>query len=73
MLAKLYTQLEKERDLLALVQEPNSVVLSEVEGLLEDADQFSALCALYRRDGDDRKLLDLWSKYVSIPSSARRT
>jgi vacuolar protein sorting-associated protein 3 len=64
VLAKLFAQSEKTTDLYALLQEPNDVVLSEVEKVLQEAGQYSALCMIYKQRGDDEKLLVTWSKCV---------
>ncbi|KIL67469.1 hypothetical protein M378DRAFT_191514 [Amanita muscaria Koide BX008] len=64
VLVKLYTQFEKTDELHAFLQEPNFVVLQEVEGILIATQQFSALRALYKSNGDDLKLLDLYSRII---------
>ena len=62
VLAKLYAEFEKTKDLYTLLQEPNDIAVSEVEPLLQRTGQYNALCILYRQRGDDLKLLDTWAK-----------
>lgn len=62
VLAKLYTESGETTDLLALIGGPNDIVLREVEPLLVSANRYDALCRLYRSRGEDRKLLEMWSK-----------
>lgn len=64
VLAKLFAQSEKTTDLYALLQGPNDIVLSEIENILQNSGQYSALCMIYKQRGDDEKLLETWSKYV---------
>jgi hypothetical protein len=64
VLVKLYAQFGKTKDLLTLLQEPNDVSLLEVEPVLQETRQYNALCMLYKRLGDDLKLLESWAKYV---------
>jgi hypothetical protein len=66
VLAKLFARSEKTTDLYALLQEPNDIVLSEVEPVLKETGQYNALCMLYKQRGDDIKLLELWSKFVIL-------
>ena len=62
VLAKLYTESGETTDLLALIDGPNDVKLSEVEPLLLAAQRYDALSRIYERRGDDKNLLMLWSK-----------
>ncbi|KAK7020572.1 hypothetical protein R3P38DRAFT_2970278 [Favolaschia claudopus] len=64
VLAKIYAQSEKTRDLYALLQEPHEIVLSEIEPVLKQTGQYNALCMLYKQMGDDEKLLGIWAKLV---------
>lgn len=63
VLARLYIELGKRRELLAFLLQPNYVALSEVEPVLKDAGQFHELSLLYLQREEDDKLLDLWSRY----------
>lgn len=51
-------------ELQTLIDEPNDIVLSEVEEPLRKNGHYSALVKLYQKAGDTAKLLDVWSKYV---------
>ena len=62
VLVKLYAQFGETKDLLTLFQEPNDVSLLEVEPVLQETRQYSALCLLYNQVGDDLKLLESWAK-----------
>ena len=62
VLVKLYAQFGKTKDLLTLFHEPNDVSLLEVEPVLQETRQYNALCLLYKRVGDDHKLLESWAK-----------
>ena len=64
VLAKLLSQSGLLDELYALLQEPNDIVLSEIEPVLQQQGLYRALCMLYQQRGEDDKLLDLWSKYV---------
>ncbi|KAF8690330.1 hypothetical protein AX14_003009 [Amanita brunnescens Koide BX004] len=64
VLTKLYAQFDKEPELYALIHGPNFIVLSEVEDALIHARQFDALCQLYKQQGEEHKLLDLYSKLI---------
>ncbi|KII87677.1 hypothetical protein PLICRDRAFT_54749 [Plicaturopsis crispa FD-325 SS-3] len=64
VLAKLLSESEKTTDLYNLIQEKNSIVLSEIEPVLKRTGQYNALCMIYRQRGDDEKLLETWSKLV---------
>jgi vacuolar protein sorting-associated protein 3 len=67
VLAKLFAQAEKTKDLYDLLQEPHSQVsLSEVEEVLKRTGQYNALCMLYKDRGDSTKLLDIWAKSVTF-------
>ena len=71
VIAKIFAEDEKTADLYALLREPNHIVLSELEPVLMRTGQYNALCVLYKERGEDGKLLDVWSKCVSFPSSAK--
>ena len=62
VLVKLYAQFAKTKELLALLQEPNDVSLSEVEPVLQATGQYNALCLLYKQLGEDLKLLESWAQ-----------
>ncbi|THV05369.1 hypothetical protein K435DRAFT_961137 [Dendrothele bispora CBS 962.96] len=64
VLVKLYAQFEKTKDLYALLQEPNDVVVDEVESALQKNGQYNALCVLYKQRGLDDKLLESWAKVI---------
>jgi hypothetical protein len=64
VLAKLLALSNKRIDLNALLSGPHDVVISEVEDILKSTAQCGALSVLYQQSGDDRKLLDMWSKYA---------
>lgn len=66
VLAKLLCEGEKTADLYTLIREPNHIVLTELESALVRTGQYSALCTLYKQHGHDLKLLDAWSKCVSL-------
>ncbi|KAG7448550.1 uncharacterized protein BT62DRAFT_929636 [Guyanagaster necrorhizus] len=61
VLVKLYAQLEKQ-ELYSLLQETNHIVLDEIEPVLRNAGQYNALCMLYRKSNDHKKLLEVWAK-----------
>ncbi|KAI0353913.1 hypothetical protein OH77DRAFT_1406102 [Trametes cingulata] len=63
-LAKLHVNIGKLPDLDALIEQPNAIVLSELEPVLIKGRHFSALCKLYQQRGDDAKLLETWSRLV---------
>lgn len=65
VLAKIYAQAEKTKELYALIQQPHEIVLSEIEPVLKQTGQYNALCMLYKQTGDDENLLQVWAKYVS--------
>ncbi|TFK87549.1 hypothetical protein K466DRAFT_548508 [Polyporus arcularius HHB13444] len=62
VLAKLHVASGKLPDLSALIDQPNSVVVPEIEPVLVDSRHIGVLCKLYQRHGDDEKLLRAWSK-----------
>ncbi|KAI0765868.1 hypothetical protein BD413DRAFT_572859 [Trametes elegans] len=64
VLAKLHVNTGKLPELYALIDQPNALVLSELETTLVKFKLFSALCKLYQQRGDDAKLLETWSKLV---------
>ncbi|RPD60230.1 hypothetical protein L226DRAFT_563303 [Lentinus tigrinus ALCF2SS1-7] len=64
VLAKLHVAAGKLPDLSALIDQPNSVVVSELEPVLVKSRHIGILCKLYERHSDDEKLLDAWSKLV---------
>ena len=49
-------------DLYALLEESEVIMLPQVEPVFRAAGQYSALCKMYSKRGDDAALLDLWSK-----------
>ncbi|CCM06014.1 uncharacterized protein FIBRA_08257 [Fibroporia radiculosa] len=64
VLAKLYTKHEKPTDLRSIIDEPNNIVLAELEPMLIEARQYGVLCKLYRQRGEETKLLEAYSKLV---------
>ncbi|GBE88874.1 predicted protein [Sparassis crispa] len=64
VLAKLYAAAGKTAELDILIDEPNYIILPEIEPVLAKFQRYSSLCRLYRRCGEDNKLLDVWSKLV---------
>ncbi|KAI9438733.1 hypothetical protein H4582DRAFT_2057353 [Lactarius indigo] len=64
VLAKLFARGEKTTDLYALLDESDLVVLPEVEPVFRATGQYSALCKMYSKRGDDAALLEVWSKLV---------
>ncbi|KAJ7111566.1 hypothetical protein C8R43DRAFT_1139107 [Mycena crocata] len=64
VLAKIYAQSEKTKELYTLFQEPHEVVLSEIEPVLKQSGQYNALCMLYKQTGDDEHLLQVWAKLI---------
>lgn len=66
MLAKLFARSEKTADLYNLIQEPNNIVLSEIEPVLRESGQYNALCMIYGQRGDDTNLLHTWSRCTPI-------
>jgi hypothetical protein len=66
VLAKLFAWGEKTTDLHALLDESDVVVYPEVEPVFRATGQYSALCKVYSKLGDDAALLEAWSKCVSV-------
>ena len=66
VLAKLFARGEKTTDLYALLEESNMVVFPEVEPVFRATGQYSALCKMYSKRGDDAELLEALSKYVPL-------
>ncbi|KAF8212185.1 hypothetical protein K438DRAFT_1957954 [Mycena galopus ATCC 62051] len=64
VLAKIYAQAEKTKELYALLQDSHEIVLSEIEPVLRQTGQYNALCMLYKQTGDDENLLQVWAKLV---------
>lgn len=64
MLAKLHVATGKLPDLSALIEQPNAIVLSEIEPELVKSRNVGVLCRLYQQHGNDAKLLDAWSNLV---------
>ncbi|KAJ7109430.1 hypothetical protein C8R44DRAFT_802494 [Mycena epipterygia] len=64
VLAKIYAQAEKTKELYTLIQEPHAIVLSELEPVLKQTGQYNALCMLYKQTGEDENLLQVWAKLV---------
>ena len=64
MLAKIFARIERTTDLYALLEESPDLITSELEPILESTRQYSALCRLYQKCGNDLKLLETWSKYA---------
>lgn len=65
--AKLLARGEKTARLYTLIEEPNDIILEEVESEFLVQGQYNALCKLYERAGAVEKQLDLWSKYLIQP------
>lgn len=65
MLAKLHVNTGKLPELYALIDQPNAIVLSELETVLVESRHFNALCKLYQQRNDDAKLLETWSRLVT--------
>ena len=61
-LARLYAESGETDALTALVQGSHDIVLAHVEDALSTAGYCKALCALYEQLGEDRKLIEAWSK-----------
>ncbi|KAI0760618.1 hypothetical protein C8Q74DRAFT_1208816 [Fomes fomentarius] len=64
VLAKLHVATGKLPDLSALIEQPNAIVLSEIEPELVKSRNVGVLCRLYQQHGNDAKLLEAWSKLV---------
>ncbi|KAI5122616.1 hypothetical protein M0805_008706 [Coniferiporia weirii] len=62
VLAKISAETDKTAELYTLVDEPNDIVIDEVEEQFEKNGQYNALCKLYVKSGDEEKLLEAWSK-----------
>ncbi|KAL1948770.1 hypothetical protein VTO73DRAFT_10576 [Trametes versicolor] len=62
VLAKLHVNTGKLPELYALIDQPNAIVLSELETVLVESRHFNALCKLYQQRNDDAKLLETWSR-----------
>lgn len=62
VLAKILAEEGKTADLYTLLQEPNQVVLREIEPVLKRTGKYEALCIIYKSRGDNNKLLDAWAK-----------
>ncbi|KAI8974864.1 hypothetical protein BD414DRAFT_176887 [Trametes punicea] len=65
VLAKLHVNTGKLPELYALIDQPNAIVLSELEAALIRSRHFNALCKLYQQRNDDAKLLETWARLVS--------
>lgn len=61
VLAKLYALHGRTQELRTLLVEPNETVLSEIEPSLRTLGLFSLLADLYQKQGQESKLLDLYS------------
>jgi hypothetical protein len=66
VLAKLFAGGEKTTDLHALLDESDVIILAEVEPVFRAAGQYSTLCKLYSKRGDDAALLTVWSKCATF-------
>ncbi|KAJ6596948.1 hypothetical protein DFH09DRAFT_106793 [Mycena vulgaris] len=64
VLAKIYAQAEKTKELYTLIQEPHFIVLAEIEPVLKQTGQYNALCMIYKQTGDDENLLQVWAKLI---------
>lgn len=64
VLAKILAETDDTSELYTLVDEPNDIVIEEVEPTFEKNGQYNALCKLYEKAGNEEKLLEAWSKYV---------
>lgn len=62
VLGRLYTESGETTDLLALIDGPNDIVLSELDPVLIESNRYDALCRLYKTRAQDAKLLDAWSR-----------
>jgi hypothetical protein len=60
--AKLLAMAEKTTMLYVLIDEPNNIVVEEVDPVLIQYGQYNALCNIYRQRGDHEKLLSILSK-----------
>ncbi len=69
MLVKLLADAhDTSSELHTMIDEPNDIVLDEVEEPLRSNGHYSALAKLYQKVGDISKLLDVWSKFVFLPA-----
>ncbi|KAI1785956.1 hypothetical protein LXA43DRAFT_1035560 [Ganoderma leucocontextum] len=64
VLAKLHVSAGKLPDLNGLIDQPNSILLSEIEPVLVKSRHIGVLTKLYQQHSDDIKLLDAWAKLV---------
>lgn len=72
-MAKILAETDDTSELYTLVDEPNDIVIEEVEPVFEKNGQFNALCKLYEKAGNEEKLLEAWSKYVwELPTRSKR-
>jgi hypothetical protein len=62
VLAKIYAKNQKTKELHALIGEPNDIPVAEVEPVLLETAQYTALCRLYEREGNFDKLLEAWAR-----------
>ncbi|OSD05085.1 hypothetical protein PYCCODRAFT_1362718 [Trametes coccinea BRFM310] len=65
VLAKLHVNTGKLPELYSMIDQPNAIVLSELEAELVKSRHINALCKLYQQRNDDAKLLEAWSRLVS--------
>ncbi|CDO71043.1 hypothetical protein BN946_scf184844.g47 [Trametes cinnabarina] len=65
VLAKLHVNTGKLPELYTLIDQPNAIVLSELEAELVKSQHINALCKLYQQRSDDAKLLETWARLVS--------
>lgn len=66
VLAKLFAQLEKTKELYAMLQEAHHIVVPEIEPILKTTGQYNALCMIYKQTKDDDKLLQTWAKWALL-------
>lgn len=59
---KVLARAEKTSRLYILIDEPNNIVVDEVEPSLQKYGQYNALCKIYAQRGEHEKLLEVWSK-----------
>ncbi|PIL23200.1 hypothetical protein GSI_14509 [Ganoderma sinense ZZ0214-1] len=64
VLAKLHVSAGKLPGLNGLIDQPNSILLSEIEPVLVKSRHIGVLTKLYRQHSDETKLLDAWAKLV---------
>lgn len=62
VLAKLHVNTGKLPELYSMIDQPNAIVLSELEAELVKSRHINALCKLYQQRNDDAKLLEGWSR-----------